>query len=565
MNFNNITILGLFASSQKSFIIPVYQRAYSWELDQWKALLNDLKEQIHSQNTYFFGNLLLETIEEDVSYEVIDGQQRLTTLTILVRALLTVLSEKDNANKELGTKIAEKEKLYFKVDGNKKLRPVSYDIAYYDSLIIDGHESFQPISRSQKKIKAGLQYFLLELRNEKFEDLLLILKKIESSKVTYIDLKGKKESALMFELQNNRGKDLTNMEKLKSYFMYQMYVHSLPEETNSNIEEISNIFKIIYGTINDIKFLDEDSVLLYHCNAFVKGYNYRTLEDIKDLFKKSNNKVVWIIDFVKELNSTFLNLKKLEESKDIYFVKLKKLKLPAFIYPFIIKGYKHFGEDDFKLNRLFKILEVLLFRYYLINSRADINSRLNSILLSFNGDVELLISTLKEKLNESWYWGDDRFSSILNEWMYENPVLNYLLWEYESSIQKKGYVVGNMELVREQIEHISPQVPPQGELLASGYEVDELNSYSNEFIKRELNCLGNLMLISGSHNASIGNKPFIHKLNSYNSNPLLNQQGEIKSFINITEESPIWDTFAIQRRQKVMLDFCIKRWDFSFC
>ena len=83
MKFNTQTILGFFDSSQKSYIIPVYQRAYSWDRDQWKALLDDLKEQTQGGNDYFFGNVLLETIIEDKEYEIIDGQQRLTTLTIL--------------------------------------------------------------------------------------------------------------------------------------------------------------------------------------------------------------------------------------------------------------------------------------------------------------------------------------------------------------------------------------------------------------------------------------------------------------------------------------------------
>jgi hypothetical protein len=74
----------------------------------------------------------------------------------------------------------------------------------------------------------------------------------------------------MFELENNRGKDLTNMEKIKSYFMYQMYVYSLPEETEINIENISNIFKKIYLKINDLKNLNEDSILYYHNNAYIK-------------------------------------------------------------------------------------------------------------------------------------------------------------------------------------------------------------------------------------------------------------------------------------------------------
>lgn len=208
-------------------------------------------------------------------------------------------------------------------------------------------------------------------------------------------------------------------------------------------------------------------------------------------------------------------------------------------------------------------MEVLVFRYSLMSSRADIIARLNEILLAFNGDLDLLSGSLKKKLNDTWYWGDVRTKSVLDEWMYENSVLNYLLWEYEASIQKKGYVVGVMKLTNEQIEHISPQVPPDGELLASGYEVDATNSYSDDFKKDYLNCLGNLMLISGSHNASIGNKPFKNKLTSYKANPLLNQQGEIKSFISGTELVPVWDSVAIQKRHDVINDFAVKRWIFD--
>lgn len=564
MNFNKRTVLGLFDSSQKSFIIPVYQRAYSWEKEQWKALLEDLKEQIQGSNTYFFGNILLETINEDIEYEIIDGQQRLITLTIFIRSLLSVLTERKNEGAVLDFIISDKERLFFKDNGNKKLRPVSYDAACYDALIIDGQLNFETASTSQKKIKEAKSYFIKEFQKEKTETLLLLLKKIESTQLTTIELQGKKDAALMFELQNNRGKDLTNMERLKSYFMYQMYVYSIPSETNSNIEEISNIFKLIYGLINDIKSLNEDSILIYHCNAFIKGYPYRTLEDIKEVFKKSQNKVKWIMEFIQELHTTFSNMKKLELCRDNYLLKLRKLNIPAFVYPFLIKGYKYFGDDQEKLSKLFHIMEVLVFRYYLMSSRADIIARLNEILLGFNGDLIILSATFKKKLNETWYWGDVRTKNVLNEWMYENSVLNYLLWEYESSIQNKGYVVGIMRLSSEQIEHISPQVPPNGEALASGYEVDQDNNYSEVFKKDYLNCLGNLMLISGSHNASIGNKPFKNKLKSYNENPLLNQQGEIKYFVTGTDEAPKWDVDAIKNRHVVIHSFAINNWNFDF-
>lgn len=95
MDFYRKTTLGLFDSSQKSFEIPVYQRAYSWEKDQWQTFLNDLLEQIEGENNYFYGNILLETVKKDVKYEIIDGQQRLTTLTIFIRSILNVLKKRE--------------------------------------------------------------------------------------------------------------------------------------------------------------------------------------------------------------------------------------------------------------------------------------------------------------------------------------------------------------------------------------------------------------------------------------------------------------------------------------
>lgn len=564
MNFQKQTLLGLFDSSQKSFIIPVYQRAYSWDKDNWQILLDDLKEQVNgSNNTYFFGNVLLETIEEDISYEIIDGQQRLTTLSIFIRALLSVLAEREKNGEDISISIKDKERLFLKDGGNKKLRPVSYDMACFDALIIEGKRSFETSSPSQQKIKAGRTFFIKELERESTDTLLKILKKIESTKITSIELTGKKEAALMFELQNNRGKDLTNMERLKSYFMYQKYVASKPEETETNIEYISNIFKQIYSLINDITKLNEDSILLYHCNAYIKGYAYRTIDDIKEAFKKATNKVKWIDNFIDELHTSFSNMKKMESSKDPYLSRLQILKIPAFVYAFLIKGYKYFGDDDVKLSRLFHIMEILVFRYNLTNSRADIVARLGEILTGFNGDIEALKTSLKNKLNAHWHWGDTRIKNALDEWMYGRSVLPYLLWRYEASIQSKGYIVGSMKLENEQIEHISPQMPPVGETIASGYDVDADGNYTEEFKEDYLNVLGNLMLISGLHNASIGNRPFKEKLDSYNRNPLLNQQGEIKNFASGTLDNPMWDMQAIDKRHEAITNFALQQWSFD--
>jgi len=151
----------------------------------------------------------------------------------------------------------------------------------------------------------------------------------------------------------------------------------------------------------------------------------------------------------------------------------------------------------------------------------------------------------------------------LNGFMYKNNVLFYLLWRYENNLQNKGYSVQHFTIDNQQVEHISPIAPTNGEAIETGYDVNSDNEYSEEFISNYLNCIGNLMLISGSHNASIGNKPFAHKLSSYNQNPLLNQQAEIKNFSKKENQKDVWKKASIDERQKKIVDFAIQEWSFN--
>lgn len=563
MQFISSTILELFDSSQKSYEIPVYQRAYSWEQQNWKTFLDDLLEQMQGDNNYFFGNLLLEVIKKSKKYEIIDGQQRITTLTIFMRAILNILQNRKNDPELIDFNFDEKISIYLKNGGNIKLRPVEYDRACFDTLIVDNENNFPIKTPSQKRIKTAKEYFEKELGNFETSKILKLLEKTECTELTRIELEGKKDSALMFELENNRGKEQTNMEKIKSYFMYQMYVYSRSEEIETNIEHISNVFKLIYSKINHITNLNEDSILLYHNNAYIKGFSYRTLDDVKDTFKKSEDKIKWIKSYANELHTTFSNIEKFECSNDPFVQRLNDLGIPAFIYPFIIKGYKYFENNAVKLNVLFSLLEIITFRTRLTNSRAKIQDRLNESLSSFSGDLVDLHEKIKNKLNESWYWGDTNTKNYLNGSMYGNNVSNYILWQYENSIQNKGYSIRESSIKNAQIEHISPQNPTNGEPIETGYEVDENNQYSDDFISNKLHCIGNLMLISKSHNVSIGNKSFNEKLSTYKSNPALNQQVEIVKFAKKEDEKFVWKSESIDERHIKIVDFAMNNWSFD--
>ena len=90
MQFIPNTLLGFFDSSHKSYKIPDYQRAYSWEQHHWKALLDDLLEQNEGDNNYFFGNILIEETSKNRQYEIIDGQQRIITIIIFIHNMTTM-------------------------------------------------------------------------------------------------------------------------------------------------------------------------------------------------------------------------------------------------------------------------------------------------------------------------------------------------------------------------------------------------------------------------------------------------------------------------------------------
>ena len=300
-------------------------------------------------------------------------------------------------------------------------------------------------------------------------------------------------------------------------------------------------------------------MLIYHCNAYVNGYDYRTIDNIKEKLKVSKDKVGFIKDFVRDLHTSFDNMKKIENSNNKHLKQMEKLTIPAFVYPFLIKGMKYLDENSLDMNNLYDVMEKIIFREKLINSRADIKSRLNPILKSFKGDVKLLREEVDKTLNEAWYWSDDRVEEFLEGYMCGNGVLKYLLYNYENYIQTKGYLLGNIEIKDDEIEHISPQTP----IIGGGYEVDENGKYSDEFEEDYLNCLGNLVIISKSHNCSIGNCKFEKKLNTYMKNPILRQQTEIKEFISGDLENPIWDRAAIQRRHDKILEFALDRWSFK--
>lgn len=546
-----------FFEGDKQFFIPVYQRAYSWEEPQWNTFLEDLEEATKGENHYFFGNVLLEK-DGNNRLDIIDGQQRLTTIIIFVRCLVNVLDSKGYDKEQLD---------YIKQDylenrKKPKLNALEYDRDYfYDVIIANSDNKHKPQTPSQKRILEAKKFFTKELKSKEITQLEEILKAMQKAQIIKLEFSNKKDSVLMFELQNNRGKDLTNMEKLKSYLAYQIYTYSDKDSAESKLNEMTNIFEDIYRILNSIKQLDEDSILRYFNIATSKyGFTYRENDDslnykkeLKDI-KDSEAKLAWIDEYVKGLKNAFFDFNTFTESKSEYKDYLLHLDV-ADTYPFVIKAYRLFRNDEEKLERVFKALEIIALRHKLVKTGATLATRLDKVLKAFDS-VEKLEAGIKNICDKEWYWTDDKVRDALSPEQYTlEKIAPYIFMRYENALRNKntrtkGYIFTLQEIQKPQIEHIAPQTE-NDEKVASGYCEYDGDFYDDCY----LNCIGNLMLIAQGHNISIGNNPFTDKLQSYQNSPMA-QHREIKEFAN----GEIWDKDSINNRHEKLVEFILETW-----
>ncbi|MCL1834249.1 MAG: HNH endonuclease family protein, partial [Leptospirales bacterium] len=393
--------------------------------------------------------------------------------------------------------------------------------------------------------------------------------KLQKSIVTITTIDNKTDSAFMFELQNNRGRDITAMEQVKAFLMYQIYVNEKTITVNNRIEKISDLFGEIYLFLNDIKNINEDDLLWYHCNAY---YGYSTIDDnydtIVDFLKESinnisekENKLEVILRFVEELRQTFSNIHEMEKNKNIgYFKRLNLLGIPGNLYPIIINGYRFIKQDDRinYLDKLFHLCELLAFRLAIIptNGNVKVNKRLDNIL-DFEGDLFALYSGIKSNFandENEWRWTDDSMHEVLIGSIYgkvTNNVVHYIFKIYENIVFGNDFP----KLKKIWIEHISPQTPKN--VFGSGYELTKKYKYSIKFQSQYLHCLGNLMLSTEKQQHELDNKVFFEKLKIYNKNELgLMHQTELEKFLErkiseITQDIEKENNREIKDRQTI--------------
>lgn len=529
-------------------IVPSYQRGYAWEEKNINDLISDIEDARDSVSyKHFTGTIVLaKENSENPAFDIIDGQQRLTSLFILMKAIYDKTKNKDIYDNY----IVKQETL----DTKSRLRQACDTNGFFENYIVrDDLDAVETIY-SHKRIKAAKQSFDKWLSDKNSDDIERIITTIKNKLrfIVYVPHDSVNASA-MFEIINNRGKNLSELEKIKNYFVYlAMFLgkdHTLHETINKSWGDM-----LKYLNYAQVYTVDEENSFLRFC--FITFFSsvkdkyqhiYKTLKE--ELFpakmfistsaeynqKNVLQKIEELKNFLKFLVSASkyyacllkcTNLNRLPAT-DAAGERLKKNieylschPSTAAITPLYLAITCKAGLDNTAKQELLEILEKLNFRMFVLPgvlSRTDNGqSSLFSLAHDFYGSKEIDAQKLKDSLLEIvTYWsplkkiGDSL--SIKEDEQYDYATwsgLRYFLARYEEYLEKENHKTFEVSQITK-----SRQDCESGDYLSVEHiwAKESKTNYAdkNYYAKRRL---GNFVLLELRTNIQAGNNDIEEKL-----------------------------------------------------
>ncbi len=248
MNGNAEKLLGFMSGADKRFAIPVYQRKYDWRQDNCKQLYDDLVKVIKKgRPNHFFGSVVSEYNPDGYKEErvIIDGQQRLTTVSVLLLALYHLLVEGKvvSATNNIQEKIMNEYLIdsYDSSDRKYKIEPVADDREAYHRLFGNSDEF---ITNSNLTINYNYFYNRILLKELTADELLDAIGKLI---IINLKLNAEDNAQLIFESLNSTGKDLDEADKIRNYVLmnkkpvqqttlYKDYWNKVEKNTGENLD-----------------------------------------------------------------------------------------------------------------------------------------------------------------------------------------------------------------------------------------------------------------------------------------------------------------------------------------
>jgi uncharacterized protein with ParB-like and HNH nuclease domain len=545
------TLLG---GSNQQFIVPLFQRTYSWNKKEWQDLWDDLNELLDDEgkSRHFLGSIV--TIPTSAQphkikqYLLIDGQQRLTTLFILLALIRNKTKESSLAeeiydqqliNKYATTRSANchSEKFY-------RLKPTQKDCAAFWALMPSTLPEEGSTFSDEFKDSAIIHCYRFFERKLHKVDLEQFYNAITQQLVVVsITLDTDENPYLVFESLNARGKPLTQADLVRNYFFMNI-------TDNQQTEAFEDYWKPMQDTLGDS--LTE---YIRHYLIAVRETDVKSQEVYMTLKKHIEDNKLGTIQSLKELASYakyYCNiLAPQHESSSIIqkaLARLKRLEVTV-SYPFIIKCYDDYAhqklsEDDFA--KVLGFIENFIIRRSICKvARQGLNKKFPSLYREVKELSEEFLTNVAKILQHFDYPSDEKFKEALKVTrLYKKTrpeTARLILQSLEHSYGHKGEV----NFSKLTIEHVMPQSVKDSE-----WWKKHLGDNWESVHTKHLHTLGNLTLTS--HNAQMSNNDFNHKKQC-----LVKDNLELNRYFN---KLSTWTKTEIEQRAEDLAEQALHVW-----
>lgn len=531
------------------FIIPEYQRSYVWDTDNINDLLDDLwyAFENRSDSEYFLGSLVLRDLNNGSykEYEVLDGQQRLTTLFMLLAVIRDTSNNQDLLNtytemlfqkKNVFKGIPERVRILYKIRDsvesfitdsiikkggtknatllNDKLTEGNTSIKNMANAIITMHKFFD--KKKEREIESFAQFLAMNVI------------------FIYVSTDNREDAFRLFTILNNRGIPLTSADILKSINI---------GEIEDNSKKYARIWEEIEGELGD----EFDRFLSFVRTILVKEKaRVNLLEEFEEkVYKKGlllkGTETIKYIQKYKDVYDDLILLKDSQLSNDFKnLITIMQIGLPSDDWvPSLMYYYKKFGNEDltkFSKNLEYKFVGDWILQFTSTQRIENMNRILKQIELA---------STPSDLLENAELFKVDKqaLRNILNKNIYGRRFARYILLKYEYLESDNTVHLADYKTIS--VEHILPQSPS-----TTGKWIEDFNTEQRQFWTHKL---ANLVLISKRKNSSLSNLEFEKKREKYLQKRIDVFAGS-KVFILTADE---WKPDVLSARQNKMLDLLI--------
>ena len=560
------TTLNKLLNTSRQFIVPIFQRNYSWQKSQYEQLWFDIlrASKFKEKQNHFIGSIVYIDMGTPAGRPqqllLIDGQQRLTTISILLCAIKDYVQKFNLETKLINLAKIKNQFLYNsdEIDEDRyKLLLNVQDKETYIKLI---DNSIFTVNKPATNIIKCYEFFY-----ERIEDFIKQYGQIDEIyagifKLSLVSISLDKDSdnpQMIFESMNSTGKDLSQTDLLRNYLLMDLTPEKQTRLYKTYWKPMEELFgeDIYKNDVNKFDYFIRDFLTLKSDTGHICKIN-NVYENFKRYYLDNNCEKFAVLKDLFTYAKYYACIDLLQENDDelkLYWQEFKKLDSHV-VYPFLLKLYDDYSrqiliKEDFK-----KILQVVisyLWRRAICEIPTNSLSKTFATLYQAVDKDDYVNSIIKAFVFKSSY---KRFSSdyevrekLQTKDIYHFRLRKYLLEALENYYHKEPI---DLNTANYTIEHIMPQNIEHNlswqQMLGENWQ--EVHSLY-------LHTLGNLTITG--YNAEMSNKSFGEKVNG--------ESGFKHSHLKLNEsivQCDVWNKKAIQRRTNILTDIILKIWKY---